>query len=230
MTIEENIATVNKTLRELEKLFGRDLNSVVLLAVSKGQSIEKIEEAIRAGQRAFGENYLQEALSKIEILSHHALEWHFIGPIQSNKTKKIAESFSWVHSVSEANIATRLNNQRPAALPPLNICLQVNVSQEKSKSGAHFDEICALAEHCATLSRLKLRGLMTIPSPKTHFIEQRAEFYKLRLAYELLIEKGFKLDTLSMGMSDDLPAAVAEGATIVRIGKKIFGERGAIIP
>ena len=225
MTISDNLITVQNQIREYEKRYGRSPHSVFLLAVTKGQSIKKIEEAIAAGQTAFGENYLQEALPKIHALANKKIEWHFIGPLQSNKTKKIAEHFSWVHTVSDKRIATRLNDQRSPHLPPLNICLQVNISEETSKNGVHFSEICALSEHCRSLPRLVLRGLMAIPAPKEHFIEQRAEFYKLYFLYNMLREKGFFIDTLSIGMSNDVQAAIAEGATIVRIGTAIFGNR-----
>lgn len=225
MDIQTNLQTIQTRIRESEKLFGRKPGSVLLLAASKKQSIEKIEQAIAAGQLAFGESYLQEALPKISALASKNLEWHFIGPIQRNKTRKIAEHFSWVHSLDDAIIAKRLNEQRPDHLPPLNICIEVNVSSEKTKSGVSFDQVEALAEYCRQLPKLKLRGLMTIPTPKSHFIEQRAEFYKLRLVDEMLRNKGFPLDTLSIGMSADMDAAIAEYATIVRIGTNLFGMR-----
>jgi len=224
-TIQTNLNTIQSHIHDCEKQFRRKSGSVFLLAVSKKQSIEKIEQAVAAGQLAFGENYLQEALIKIAALASKNLEWHFIGPIQRNKTRKIAEHFSWVHSIDDAVIAKRLSEQRPEHLPPLNICIEVNVSAEPTKSGVSFDEVEALAQYCVQLPRLKLRGLMTIPSTKNHFIEQRAEFYKLRLTAEILCSKGFSLDTLSMGMSNDMDAAIAENATIVRIGTKIFGSR-----
>lgn len=223
--IANNLATISQRIREYEILYQRKPGSVFLLAVSKKQPVEKIQQAVAAGQLAFGENYLQEALEKMSILRNNSIDWHFIGSIQSNKTKKIAEYFSWVHSVSEMKICERLNAQRPAELPPLNICLEVNVSQEASKSGASAEEIRTLIEYCASLPRLKLRGLMTIPTPRDHFDEQRAEFKKLRLLFEEMNKNNLKLDTLSMGMSDDLEAAIAEGATIVRIGTAIFGPR-----
>lgn len=223
--IQKNLFTLTTQLREAEKKFHRQPESVTLLAVTKGQSIETISAAIAAGQTAFGENYLQEALAKMTALRTHNLEWHFIGPIQSNKTKKIAEHFSWVHTVTSLKVAQRLQDQRPSSLPPLNICIEVNVSQEPTKAGVNFDDIFALAEYCASSSRLKLRGLMTIPAPKNIFSEQRGEFHKLTLLYEKLREKGFMLDTLSMGMSQDWEAAIAEGSTLIRIGTAIFGAR-----
>lgn len=223
--IQAHLHSLKNSIRECEATYHRDLNSVSLLAVTKGQSVAAILQAVEAGQRQFGENYLQEALAKIGLLDKKELEWHFIGPIQSNKTRKISEHFSWVQSVSSARIAKRLNDQRPPDLPPLNICLEVNVSHEKTKEGASFQDIFSLADYCMSLPRLKLRGLMAIPAPKKIFSEQCAEFHKLKNVYNLLLEKGFVLDTLSIGMSNDWEAAVAEGSTMIRIGTKIFGQR-----
>jgi pyridoxal phosphate enzyme (YggS family) len=223
--ITKNLATVKKLISEYEIKYKRPPGSVQLLAVSKAQSIENIREAINAGQKSFGENYLQEALEKISALASEKLEWHFIGPIQSNKTRKIAENFHWVHTVSNFKIAQRLNDQRPAQLPPLNICLQVNISQEASKSGTTAEQIFELAEACLTLPNLNLRGLMAIPAEKNIFTEQRAECHKLRVLEENLHARGIKTDTLSLGMSGDLEAAIAENATLVRIGTKIFDFR-----
>ncbi len=225
INIAKNLAEVKQQIHDAEALFKRKPHSVFLLAVSKGQSIEKIEQAISAGQLAFGENHLQEAILKMATFVEKKLEWHFIGLIQRNKTKKIAEHFNWVHSVTDKHIAKRLSEQRPAYLPPLNICLQVNVSQQANKLGISIHEATALAEYCATLPRLKIRGLMTIPTPKDSFQEQRAEFAKLVVLFHSLNEKKFQLDTLSMGMSNDMKAAVAEGSTLVRIGTAIFGTR-----
>jgi pyridoxal phosphate enzyme (YggS family) len=225
MSIQTNLKNIRLRIKQCEQQFQRQPNSVFLLAASKGQSIEKIEQAIAAGQYAFGENYLQEALTKIAALSKKNLAWHFIGLVQRNKTHKIAEHFSWVHSVNSTLIAKRLDAQRPDHLPPLNICIEVNVSSEPTKSGARFDEVIDLAQYCIQLPRLKLRGLMAIPAYKSHFIEQRAEFYKLRLIDEMLRNDKYSLDTLSMGMSHDMDAAIAEGTTIVRIGTSIFGPR-----
>ena len=223
--IVQNLAAVKKDIAESEIRHARQPHSVILLAVSKAVSIADIEIAIQAGQVAFGESYLQEALPKIIALANKNLEWHFIGPIQNNKTKKIAENFSWVHSVCEAKTAQRLSDQRPENLPPLNICIQMNLNQEASKSGITLDELLPLASVCANLPNLRLRGLMTIPPQQNNFIEQRLDYKKLRLASEFLKEKGFLCDTLSMGMSNDLNAAIAEGSTMVRIGTKIFGQR-----
>jgi len=223
--IQQNIIDINHKIRTYEVRYKRQPNSVALLASSKKQSIDDIRQAILAGVTVFGENYLQEALEKIVALADENVEWHFIGSIQSNKTKKIAEHFSWVDSVNNITIAKRLNDQRPHHLPPLNICLEVNVSGEKSKSGTTLDEILPLAEFCLAQPRLKLRGLMAIPARKTTFAEQRTELHKLRTMYDMLCQGGYNLDILSMGMSDDLEAAIAEGATVVRIGTAIFGHR-----
>ncbi len=223
--ITKNLAEVKQQIHDAEVLFKRVPHSVFLLAVTKGQPIEKIEQAILSGQLALGENHLQEALPKIMAFPDKKLEWHFIGLIQRNKTKKIAEHFNWVHSVTDPYIAKRLSDQRPHHLPPLNICLQVNVSQEKNKLGIPIAEASALASYCAALPHLKLRGLMTVPMIKKTFPEQRAEFAKLVALFNDLNEKNLQLDTLSMGMSNDMQAAIAEGSTMVRIGTAIFGAR-----
>lgn len=221
---------LNKCIRELELRYHKPVNSVQLLAVSKQQSIAKIQTAIDAGYTAFGESYLQEALPKIEHFKKtpHSLTWHFIGPIQGNKTKKIAENFDWVQSVDSMKIAKRLNDQRPEHLPPLNICLQINISDEPTKSGIQVNDLFTLAEFCKTLPRITLRGLMAIPAPQSNFDDQRKVFHALRLLFDALNEKNFSLDTLSMGMSNDMEAAIAEGSTMVRIGTALFGTR--IIP
>jgi len=191
---------------------------VTLLAVSKGQPVARIEQAVSAGQKAFGENYVQEAVQKMEVLP--ALEWHLIGPLQSNKTRIAAERFAWVQTVASEKIARRLSEQRPASLPPLNVLIQVNVSGEASKSGVELDEVENLARAIATLPRLKLRGLMAIPEPGA----DRSRYASVKEVFEKL--KGrFGFDTLSMGMSDDLDVAIAEGSTMVRIGTAIFGPR-----
>ena len=204
---------------------GRSAEDVQLLAVSKTFSAEAVREAYRCGQIAFGENYLQEALQKIAALRDLPLEWHFIGPIQSNKTRDIAENFAWVHAVDRLKIAQRLSAQRPVNLPSLNVCLQVNVSREDSKSGVAPDEVAQLAEAVVKLPNLSLRGLMTIPAPVDNPVEQRKPFARMRLLLQQLNALGLGLDTLSMGMSQDFPAAILEGATIVRIGTAIFGIR-----
>ncbi|MBH2037529.1 MAG: YggS family pyridoxal phosphate-dependent enzyme [Pseudomonadales bacterium] len=221
-TIAENIAKVGERIREAAQASGRDLDGIGLLAVSKTKPAAAVREAFAAGLRDFGENYLQEALDKQAELSELPLIWHFIGPIQSNKTKPIAEHFAWVHSVDRLKIAQRLSEQRPTGLPPLNICLQVNVSAEASKSGCAPAELAALALAVSQLPNLRLRGLMAIPEPTDDVAAQRAAFARLR---ELRDGLPLPLDTLSMGMSHDLDAAIAEGATWVRIGTALFGAR-----
>lgn len=221
-TIAENIAKVGERIRAAAQASGRDLDHIGLLAVSKTKPAAAVREAYAAGIRDFGENYLQEALEKQAELSELPLIWHFIGPIQSNKTKPIAEHFAWVHSVDRLKIAQRLSEQRPADLPPLNICLQVNVSAEDSKSGCAPAELAALAQAVSQLPNLRLRGLMAIPEPTDDVAAQRAAFARLR---ELRDGLPLPLDTLSMGMSHDLDAAIAEGATWVRIGTALFGAR-----
>ncbi len=198
----------------------RPENSVTLLAVSKTKPASDIASLYRLGQRHFGENYVQEALTKQKVLAHYAISWHFIGPIQSNKTKILAQNFSWVHSVERIKIAKRLNDQRPNNLPPLNICLQVNISEETSKSGLPLQELPGLIEEVGQLPRLNLRGVMAIPEQQQGFEQQRQPYRRI---YQAL--KKFDLDTYSFGMSSDLEAAIYEGATIVRIGTALFGER-----
>ena len=221
-TIAKNIAKVRTRIREAAQACGRDPETVGLLAVSKTKPAAAVREAHACGQRDFGENYLQEALNKQAELSDLALTWHFIGPIQSNKTRPIAEHFAWVHSVDRLKIAQRLSEQRPAQLPPLNICLQVNVSGEASKSGCAPEELPALALAVSQLPNLRLRGLMTIPEPTRDVAQQHAACARLR---QLRDDLNLELDVLSMGMSDDLEAAIAEGATWVRIGTALFGAR-----
>jgi pyridoxal phosphate enzyme (YggS family) len=199
--------------------------AVTLIAVSKSQPIDLIELIANAGQRVFGENYVQEAVEKIKALQSYSLEWHFIGPIQSNKTRLIAEYFDWVQSVDRLKIAERLNEARADNKGPLNICLQVNVSGEASKSGVAPNEVEALAHAVMQLPHLKLRGLMAIPEAATNEIEQRKAFREMKNLFEQLKQKGCALDTLSMGMSGDFKAAIAEGATHVRLGTALFGER-----
>ena len=228
-SISHNLQAVRERIDSAARAVLRDPQEVVLLAVSKTFGADAVLEAAQAGQRAFGENYLQEALDKIAAVRAARPdllpEWHFIGPIQSNKTRPIAEHFDWVHSVDREKIAQRLSEQRPAHLPPLNICLQVNISAEASKSGVMPDEAIALARRIATLPRLRLRGLMAIPEPEENIELQRAPFRQLRQLWTAMREQGLVLDTLSMGMSSDMDAAIAEGATIVRVGTAIFGQR-----
>ncbi|MFK7815269.1 MAG: YggS family pyridoxal phosphate-dependent enzyme [Gammaproteobacteria bacterium] len=224
LLIEENLETVLLNLRSLETKYQRPLNSVKLLAVSKTKPIEDIITANMAGQKSFGESYVQEAIEKI-ALNHSGLDWHFIGPIQKNKTRLVAENFQWVHSVDRLIIAKRLNDQRPKTLTPLHICIQVNIDNETSKAGVTLDEVEDLTTELSGFDNIKLRGLMAIPRASNDVNEQRNSFAKLRNKLEHLNQLGFKLDTLSMGMSNDLEAAIAEGATIVRVGTAIFGKR-----
>ena len=205
----------------------RPVQSVTLLAVSKTSGAEAVREAWAAGQRGFGENYVQEALAKIAALApvRPAIEWHLIGPLQSNKTREVAAAFDWVHSVDRLKVAERLSAQRPAQLAPLQVCLQVNVSGEASKSGVTPAELPALAHAVAALPNLCLRGLMSIPEPAADVAAQRAPHRVLRELFDALRGRGLALDTLSMGMSADLEAAIAEGATMVRVGTAIFGAR-----
>ena len=228
-TIAANLQAVEATIGAACASAGRGKNEVRLLAVSKTFPAEAVLEAMAAGQRAFGENYLQEGLDKMQEVARlqpdAVLEWHFIGPIQSNKTRPIASNFQWVHTVERLKIAQRLSEQRPEELGPLDICIQVNISGEASKSGASEDELPELARQVAALPNLRLRGLMAIPEATKDEAQQRAAFARLRALFETLRAQGLALDTLSMGMSGDLKAAVAEGATIVRIGSAIFGAR-----
>lgn len=227
--IAGNLQAVEATITDAVKASERARNDVQLLAVSKTFPAQAVLDAMAVGQLAFGENYLQEALDKIASVAQAqpdaAVEWHFIGPIQSNKTRPIAASFAWVHTVERLKIAQRLSEQRPPELGPLNICLQVNISGEASKSGASPEELPALAREVAQLPNLRLRGLMAIPEPTTDVAAQRAAFARVRALFDALRADGLALDTLSMGMSGDLAPAIAEGATIVRVGSAIFGKR-----
>ena len=224
-TIQTSLAAVRQRIREAEQRFQRPAGSVQLLAVSKTRSVEEIREAACLGQLRFGESYLKEALGKVSAPGLADLEWHFIGPVQSNKTTPIAQRFSWVHSLDRARIAVRLNAARPVDLPPLNVCIQVNISGEASKSGTEPSEILALAEYIRDLPRLALRGIMSMPALSDDFSRQRAAFRQLYRHYLELVDLGFPLDTLSMGTSADLEAAIAEGSTLVRVGTDIFGPR-----
>ena len=221
-TIADNIELVSQRIRAAAAAAQRDASSVHLLAVSKTKPAQAVREAYAAGMRDFGENYLQEALGKQAELTDLPLSWHFIGPIQSNKTRAIAENFAWVHSVERLKIAQRLSEQRPADLPALNICIQVNVSGEASKSGCTPADLPALAQAISALPRVKLRGLMAIPEPTDDRAAQDAAFATVR---ELQAGLNLPLDTLSMGMSHDLESAIAQGATWVRIGTALFGAR-----
>ncbi|MFK0086027.1 YggS family pyridoxal phosphate-dependent enzyme [Pseudomonas sp. NPDC090755] len=221
-TIADNLSTLAARIDAAAQAAGRAPSAIRLLAVSKTKPAAAVREAYAAGVRDVGENYLQEALNKQGELTDLPLTWHFIGPIQSNKTRAIAEHFDWVHSVDRLKIAQRLSEQRPDGLAPLNICLQVNVSGEASKSGCTPDELPALAQAIVALPRLRLRGLMAIPEPTDDRAAQEAAFAQVR---QLQASLGLELDTLSMGMSHDLEAAIAQGATWVRIGTALFGAR-----
>lgn len=223
--IASNLQDVRERIRRAAEACGRDVNGIELLAVSKTWPAACVREAAAAGQRAFGENYVQEGVDKVIELAGLGLEWHFIGPLQSNKSRPVAEHFDWVHSVDRLKIAERLSAQRPADLPPLQVCVQVNVSGEASKSGCAPGEALALCQAVAALPRITLRGLMAIPEPTEDVAEQRRAFKQLKDLAATLSAAGLSLDTLSMGMSHDLEAAIAEGATLVRVGTAIFGER-----
>jgi pyridoxal phosphate enzyme (YggS family) len=226
-TISEGLQAITARISAAAAAAGRALEDIQLVAVSKTFPPECIRAAFACGQRAFGESYVQEALEKINDLNDLPLEWHFIGPIQSNKTRAIAETFQWVHSVDRLRVAQRLSDARPALLPPLQVCLQVNISGEASKSGVAAAEVALLAEQVSHLSNVRLRGLMTVPRPTDDQEAQRAAFRSMRELLDSLRARGIALDTLSMGMSDDLEAAIQEGATIIRVGRAIFGERAA---
>ncbi len=228
-TIEGNLQQVRERLARACEAAGRDVNAVTLLAVSKTFGPDHVADAVAAGQRAFGENYIQEGVEKVlalqALLPGVVLEWHCIGPVQSNKTRLVATHFDWVHSVDRLKTAQRLSEQRPEGCAPLQVCLQVNVDGGANKSGVAPDELSALAHAVAALPRLRLRGLMCIPEPSEEVAVQRAAFRRVRELQQALTDQGLALDVLSMGMSDDLEPAVAEGATLVRVGRAIFGHR-----
>lgn len=223
--MKNRVHTLHEKITRFSQQAGRPDNDVALLAVSKTRSANEVSQAYECGLTRFGENYLQEALDKQVELTDLPLEWHFIGPIQSNKTRSIAENFDWVHSLDRAKIAQRLSHQRPAELPPLQVCIQVNIDDENTKSGVHPDELFALADIIKELPQLHLRGLMCIPAPADTLEAQRQPLRQLRALYDELNSQGHALDTLSMGMSDDLEAAIYEGSTLVRIGTALFGPR-----
>ncbi len=223
--IADNLHAVRARIDQACTGAGRPVDAVQLLAVSKTFGPDAVQQAFDAGQCAFGENYIQEAVEKIAILATLPIEWHCIGPIQSNKTRLVAEHFQWVHTVDRLKIAQRLSEQRPAHLPPLQVCIQVNVDGGATKSGVLPDEALALAHAVAALPRLQLRGLMCIPEPAPDFVAACAVFKRARGLFDALNAEGLALDTLSMGMSADLDAAVASGSTIVRVGSAIFGAR-----
>ena len=227
-SIIKNIIAVKGRIKAAAIRAGRNTNDLQLLAVSKTRNSEEILSAVSQGMHAFGENYVQEALEKIHTLQSVPLEWHFIGPLQSNKTKLVAENFSWVHTVDRLKIAKRLNDQRPEHLEPLNICLQINIDNEPTKSGVIPDQACELALSLNQLPNLRLRGLMAIPMAQTSREKQRQPFKALRLLQDEInrqLDNSQKLDTLSMGMSGDIEAAIQEGSTILRVGTDIFGPR-----
>lgn len=224
-TIKENLQQVRKRIAQAETQFDREHGSVALLAVSKTQPVASILAALEAQQYHFGENYLQEALEKITALREHPIVWHYIGAIQSNKTRSIAENFDWVHSVSSLKVAKRLSDQRPTSRPDLNICIQTKISTEASKAGAAPEALDELLAEIASLPRLKLRGLMAIPQKADNFTQQCAIFDTVSQTQKRLIQSGYPLDTLSLGMSADLEAAIASGSTMVRLGSAIFGAR-----
>lgn len=226
-TVQAGLAQVRARIAHAEARFGRAAGAVQLVAVSKTVAVEGLLEALRAGQRRFGENYVQEALAKMHDarLSGADIEWHYIGALQRNKTAPVAAHFDWVHTVDRLAVAVRLSEQRPAQRTPLNVCVQVNISGESSKTGVSLAQLPELSRAVAALPRLRLRGLMAIPRPGTDFAAQRPPFQALRAAFEQLRAQGLALDTLSMGMSQDLEAAIAEGATLVRVGTAIWGVR-----
>jgi pyridoxal phosphate enzyme (YggS family) len=224
-SIAQNIESILTQITNAEIKHTRQPGSVQLLAVSKTRPIKDVLQAFNENQLHFGENYLQDALSKIESTSEKAVEWHFIGPIQSNKTRQIAQNFNWVHTIDRLKIATRLSEQREAEQKPLNLCIQVNTSGESSKSGVNMEETLHLAREISLLPRLHLRGLMTIPAATDNFNAQRQPFRLLRELKDEIQSHGIELDTLSMGMTNDMDAAIAEGSTMVRIGTAIFGAR-----
>jgi pyridoxal phosphate enzyme (YggS family) len=228
-TIENRLQAVKSRIADACRRAARDPRDIVLVAVSKSFPAAAIRAAHAAGQREFGENHAQEALAKLAALGDCDIVWHFIGPLQSNKTRPVAERFAWVHSVDRVKIAERLAAQRPERLPPLAVCVQVNVSGEASKSGVAPADAPALARAVAELPRLPLRGLMTIPEPTSDAARQRERFEALRALRDRLVRDGLALDTLSMGMSDDLEAAIAAGATMVRVGTAIFGPRPSVM-
>lgn len=224
-TIAENIDLIRRRINECARDCGRSPDSVQLLGVSKRQSVDKLRAAHKAGLRQFAENYLQEALDKQTALAELSCTWHFIGSIQSNKTRALAEHFDWVHSIASEKVARRLSEQRPEALPPLNVCIQVNLSGEDSKSGVAIGEAESLCAQISELPGLRLRGLMAIPAEVIDYAAQRENFRPLAQEFERLRLRFTQMDTLSMGMSGDFEAAIAEGSTLLRIGTALFGPR-----
>ncbi len=224
-SIQSRLESVRSLITQATSDYHRPEDSVQLLAVSKTRTADDVMAAFNCGQRRFGESYLQEAITKIDQLREIDIEWHFIGRIQGNKTRAVAENFDWVHSIDKLKHAQRLNVQRPDSMPPLNICLQINIDGEESKGGVRPEDTEEIIQQISQLPRLQLRGLMTLPSPSNNIDEQRVPFRRLRELRDRLATKGLPLETLSMGMSDDMEAAIAEGSTIVRVGTAIFGPR-----
>ena len=224
-TISANLRAVRARIAAAARNSRRQPEDISLLAVSKTRPVADVRAAVDAGQTAFGENYVQEGLEKLGELQALGLQWHFIGPLQANKTRRVAEAFAWVHTIDRLKIGERLSAQRPESLPPLQVCLQVNISDEASKSGVAPADVAALAYRLADLPRLRLRGLMAIPAPLDDYARQRDALRRVREIYEQLKNAGLPLDTLSLGMTHDLEAAIAEGSTLVRVGTAIFGER-----
>ncbi|WP_224555799.1 YggS family pyridoxal phosphate-dependent enzyme [Pectobacterium versatile] len=228
-TIQQNLQDIRQQIATAAAHCAQAPEEITLLAVSKTKPVSAIEEAIAAGQRAFGENYVQEGVEKIHYFQENhpdtPLEWHFIGPLQSNKSRLVAENFDWFHTVDRLRIAQRLSEQRPATLPPLNVLLQINISGEPSKSGIMVDELAELAASVVALPNLRLRGLMAIPAPETDYEQQLAVFKQMAVLFQTLSANHPHIDTLSMGMTDDMRAAITAGSTLVRIGTAIFGAR-----
>jgi hypothetical protein len=225
-SIEHNLQQVRERIAAAAARCGRAPEEITLLAVSKTKPASAVAEAIAAGQQAFGENYVQEGVEKVaELAAHPDLKWHFIGPLQSNKSRLVAENFAWCHTVDRQRIAQRLNDQRPASLPPLNVLIQVNISDENSKSGIMLEALPELAQQIAALPQLRLRGLMAIPAPESDYARQLAVCQQMAAAFHALKQDYPDVDTLSLGMSDDMDAAIAAGSTMVRIGTAVFGAR-----
>jgi PLP dependent protein len=224
-TIADNLQSVRERIAAACAAAQRPVNEVTLLAVSKTFGPDAVREAHACGQTAFGENYIQEAVEKIELLRDLPLQWHCIGPIQSNKTRLVATHFAWVHTIDRLKIAQRLSQQRPESMPPLQVCVQVNIDGAPTKAGVAPQDVAALARELAALPRLQLRGLMTIPEPAADFAAQKAVHQRTRALFDELRGQGLAIDTLSMGMTADLEAAIAAGSTMVRIGTAIFGAR-----
>jgi len=225
ISVPTQLGNVQAEIHRYAERYNRDPSSIELLAVSKTKPVSAIHEAIAAGQKSFGENYLDEAIEKIQLINDPQVSWHFIGAIQSRKTTDIARHFDWAHGVDREKIATRLSAQRPAELPPLNICLQINIDNESTKAGISPEDTITLANICSDMPGIKLRGLMAIPAPRENLAAQREVFQRLGEIFDSVKSVHPTLDTLSIGMSGDLEAAIAEGATIVRIGTAIFGSR-----